>query len=120
MNSIFNEVSRQPFEIADIMAMLEAVIWRSSAEFMFWRDTLSFAIFLEEVFILNLNSQTKDEFENFIKNLELNLEHIANKSPFLIVALGVFNATMEGWYQNDVTTFEGCKIDIATSQFGLS
>ena len=27
---------------------------------------------------------------------------------------------MEGWYQNNVTTFEGCKIDTATSQFGLS
>ena len=26
----------------------------------------------------------------------------------------------EGWYQNDITTFEGCKIDTATSQFGLS
>ena len=64
--------------------------------------------------------KTKDEFENFIKNLELNLEHIANKSPFLIVVLGDFNARMQGWYQNDITTFEGCKIDIATSQFGLS
>ena len=40
-------------------------------------------------------SQTKDEFENFIKNLELNLEHIANKSPFLIVVLGDFNAKMQ-------------------------
>ena len=30
-------------------------------------------------------SQTKNELENFIKNLDLNLEHIANKSPFLIV-----------------------------------
>ena len=28
------------------------------------------------------SSQTKDEFENFTKNLELNLEQIANKSPF--------------------------------------
>ena len=28
-------------------------------------------------------SQPKDEFENFIKNLELNLEHIADKSSFL-------------------------------------
>ena len=46
-------------------------------------------------------SQTKDEFENFIKNLELNLEHIANKSPFLIVVLGDFNARMQGSYQND-------------------
>ena len=41
--------------------------------------------------------QTKDEFENFIKNLELNLEHIANKSPFLIVELGDFNARIQGW-----------------------
>ena len=43
-------------------------------------------------------SQTKDEFENFIKNLEHNLEHIARKSPFLIVVLGNFNAKMQGWY----------------------
>ena len=27
---------------------------------------------------------------------------------------------MQGWYQNDITTFEGCKIDIATSQFTMS
>ena len=66
------------------------------------------------------SSQTKDEFENFIKNLELNLEHTENKNPFLIVVLGDFNVRMQGWYQNDITTFEGCKIDIATSQFGLS
>ena len=50
-------------------------------------------------------SQTKDKFENFIKNLELNLEHITNKSPFLIVVLRDFNGRMQGWYQNDITTF---------------
>ena len=49
-------------------------------------------------------NQTKDEFENFIKNLEINLEHIANESPFL---LGDFNARMQGRYQNDIATFEG-------------
>ena len=48
------------------------------------------------------------------------MEHIASKSPFLIVLLGDFNARMQGWYQNDMTTFEGCKMDIATFQFGLS
>ena len=64
-------------------------------------------------------SQTKDEFENFIKNLELNLEHIANKSSFLIVVLGHFNARMQGWYRNDITTFDGCMIGFATSQFSL-
>ena len=65
-------------------------------------------------------SQTKDAFENFIKNLELNLQRIANKSPVLFVVLVDFNARLQVWYQNDITTFEGCKIDIATSQFGLS
>ena len=29
--------------------------------------------------------QTKDEFENFIKNLELNFDHTVNKCPFPIV-----------------------------------
>ena len=47
------------------------------------------------------------------------MEHIANKRPLLIVVLGDFNERMQGWYQNDITTFEGCKIDIATSQFVL-
>ena len=63
------------------------------------------------------SDQTKDEFENFIKNL---IRNIANKSPFLIVALGDSNAKMQGWYQNDITTFDGFKIDSTTSQFGLS
>ena len=62
-------------------------------------------------------SQTKDEFENFIENLELNLEHIVNKSPSLIVVLGDFNTKMQCWYQSDISTLEGCKINIATSQF---
>ena len=43
-------------------------------------------------------SQTKDKIENFIKNLEFNLEHIAKKSSFLIVVLGDFNARMQGSY----------------------
>ena len=65
-------------------------------------------------------SQTKDEFENFIKSLELNLEHIVNKSLFLILVLSDFNARSQGWYQNDIAIFEGSKIDMATSQFSLS
>ena len=48
------------------------------------------------------------------------MEHIANKSQFLITVLGDFNARMQDWYQNKITTFEGCKIDIVISQFGLS
>ena len=48
------------------------------------------------------------------------MEHIANKSPFLIVVLGDFNARMQGLYQNNITAFKRCKIHIATSKFGLS
>ena len=66
-------------------------------------------------------SQAKDQFEYFfIKNLELNLEHIANISPFLIIVLGYLNVRMQDWYQNNITTFKAYKIDTATSQFSLS
>ena len=30
------------------------------------------------------------------------------------------SAGMQGWYQDNIITFEGCKIDIATFQFGTS
>ena len=36
-------------------------------------------------------SQSSDTFEDFADNLELNLDKIANKSPYLLVALGDFN-----------------------------
>ena len=56
MNVIFFDLSRQPTVWkSGIMTMPEADIWRSSAEYMFWRAAQSFVIFLEEVFILNLN-----------------------------------------------------------------
>ena len=71
------------------------------------------------VSICRFPGQTTDEFDNFIKNLENDLEHIAKKILFLIVLLGDFNARMRGWYQNNITTSEGCKINIATSQFSL-
>ena len=54
-------------------------------------------------------SQTKDEFENCIQNLEVHLEHISKKSLFLIVLVRNFNARMQFLYQNDTTTF---KIDM--------
>ena len=47
-------------------------------------------------------SQTKNKFEN----LELNLEHIANKSLFLVALLGDFNARMQGWYENKISIWQ--------------
>ena len=63
---IVNEVLRQPFEIVDIILTQEAAIWRSFAEYMFWGATLRFVIFLEEAFILNLNSLITYVFISFI------------------------------------------------------
>ena len=42
--------------------------------------------------------QSKDEFESFADNLELNLDSIVHRNPYLIVVLGDFNAK-----QNDGT-----------------
>ena len=38
------------------------------------------------------HSQSEDEFESFAGNLELNLDLIALRNPYLIVALDEFNA----------------------------
>ena len=64
-------------------------------------------------------SQTRDIFETFADNFELTLDTIVNKNPFLIVALGDFNAKTTNWYKNDINSYEGLKIDTITSQFGL-
>ena len=52
MNIIFNEVPRQTFEIARILKIPEAAIWRISTEYMFERANLSFVVFLGKVFHL--------------------------------------------------------------------
>ena len=52
-------------------------------------------------------------------NFELNLDKIANKSPYLLVVLGDLNVKSSNWYKNNKTTYEGSKVDAITSQFGL-
>ena len=64
-------------------------------------------------------SHSQDEFEIFAKNLELNLDAISVKNPFLTVVLGDFNTKPNLWYKNDKATYEGSEIDGRASQFGL-
>ena len=64
-------------------------------------------------------SQTRDIFETFADNFELTLDIIINKNPFLIVALGDFNAKTTNLYKNDINSYEGLRIDNITFQFGL-
>ena len=53
-----------------------------------------------------------EEFEMFVKNLELNLESIFNKNPYLTVVIGdvIGNKTIAS----------GSKLEIMTSHYGLT
>ena len=64
-------------------------------------------------------SQNQDDFQTFIDNLEMNLETLAQRNPFLVV-LGDFNGKSKHWCSQDSTKFEGITIENVTSQFGLS
>ena len=64
-------------------------------------------------------SQNRDEFEKFLDNLELNFDHMADKNPFLMVALGDLNTKSNSWYRNDSTDTEGSTIDILAPIFGF-
>ena len=48
-------------------------------------------------------NQSHDEFNSFIKSLELNLDKATTYNPFLVVALGDFNAKSCNWCINDKT-----------------
>ena len=65
-------------------------------------------------------SQNMEEFETFVKNLELNLESIFNKNPYLTIFIGDFNAKSLNWYKDDKTTASGFKLEIMTSHYELS
>ena len=64
-------------------------------------------------------NQSRDVFEKFSDNFELNLDKITNKNLYLIAIHGDFNAESSNWYKQDTTTCEGSKIHAITSQFGL-
>ena len=65
-------------------------------------------------------SQFAHEFENFLNKLNLTMESITQKNPFLTVVIGDVNARSSKWWTDDKTTQERLKIDNLLSQFSLS
>ena len=65
-------------------------------------------------------SQSADEFNNFLNKLNLTMESITQKNPFLTVVIGDFNARSSKWCIDDKTTQEGLKIENLLYQFSLS
>ena len=64
-------------------------------------------------------NQSSDDFVSFLDNFQLTLDTLAQKNLFLMVALGDFNAKSSNWYNKDITSDEGRKIEAVTSQYGL-
>ena len=64
-------------------------------------------------------SQTLDEFEKFIDNLELNLDIMCQNNPFLIVLIGDLNAQSKNWYCHDKSSHEGNAVENVTVQFAV-
>ena len=56
--------------------------------------------------LYRLPSQNQDDFQAFIDNLEMNLETLAQRNPFLMVVIGDFNVKSKHWRSQDGTNFE--------------
>ena len=64
-------------------------------------------------------SQWSDTFEDFADNLELNLDKIANKCPYLLVVLGDFNIKSSNWHKHDKTAYEGSILHHMNTKYGI-
>ena len=65
-------------------------------------------------------SQTQEEFNTFLDNLESNLETGFLSDLFLTTLIGDFNAKYASWNSKDNSTTGGSKLRLLTSQFGLN
>ena len=65
-------------------------------------------------------SQNQNGLLAFKDNLEMNLETLAQRNPFLTVVIGDLNAKSKNWCSQDSTNFGGVTIENLTFQFGLS
>ena len=64
-------------------------------------------------------SQSSSEFDNFLSGFENMLNVISSCKPDFSIILGDFNARSKSWWQNDINTSEGTKIDALTSYHDL-
>ena len=64
-------------------------------------------------------SQTQDEFEKFLENLERDWDDLVQNKPFLAVVIGDFNAKSNNWCCREKSSLEGDTVDSITKQYGL-
>ena len=66
------------------------------------------------------SSQTQDEFDIFLINLEQLICDIIAKNPLFVLITVDFNARSSNWWKNDHSTSEGTQVDSLTTSYGLS
>jgi len=64
-------------------------------------------------------SQNSSEFNDFLSGFENMLNIINSFKPDFTIILGDFNARSKSWWQNDLNSIEGTKIDALASYHGL-
>ena len=64
-------------------------------------------------------SQTSDEFDSFITNLENIVVDISRGNLHFLLLIGEFNAKCSNWSSNDATTAEGAQLDYFTALYGM-
>ena len=65
-------------------------------------------------------SQSINEFDSFLSNLEKLVSDINNRKPALSIITGDFNSRSQSWWSNDINTTEGSKLLALSSSNGLS
>ena len=65
-------------------------------------------------------SQSMDEFEQFLLNLDQLLHDISSLNPSFVMLLGDFNAKSSSWYSHDITSQEGFRIESLTSFYSFT
>ena len=64
-------------------------------------------------------SQSINEFDSFLSNLENLVSDINNRKPALFIITGDFNARYQSWRSNDINTTEGSKLLALSSSNGF-
>ena len=65
-------------------------------------------------------SQSINEFDSFLSNLEKLVSDINNRKPALSIITGDFNARSQSWWSNDINTTEGSKMLALSPSNGFS
>ena len=65
-------------------------------------------------------SQSIDEFDEFLLSLDQILHDISSLNPYFIMILGDFNAKSSSWYDQDITSSEGLRLESLTSFYNFS